>query len=125
MNQRIINTYGIGLTRKEIGFDLFGIEVMKVFTSNESSLDELFNGLIYPQDLEEYMLPDIGKALANPGSEFEGGSETIIVKIDCVKVDLFTADYDFLFTLPTLDFKEMVEGWLAFLNDMDLRKNPR
>lgn len=66
------------------------------------------------EDIENYILPDINRALNEVDAEFESGSEIVSVTFD--KDDVyFLMDHHPTESMPTLDFKQIVEGWRDFL----------
>jgi hypothetical protein len=112
MNLSIINQYQINFVNKINNFEIGGKEITKIPNTSNKYLDEfLFNW--NAQEINEILLPDINQALVTPNSEIENGSETISILIYQNKVDFYADDGSY--SLPTLDFKEIVIGWRDFL----------
>lgn len=114
MNQSLINIYQIELRNKVIDYDIKGKEVRKIIITNNNYLDMFLDDWSV-EDIEEILLPDISQALSDSNVEIQNGSETVSILIYQNKVDFYTFDDGFVYTMPTSDFKQIVEGWRDFL----------
>ena len=115
MTQEIMNQYQVKFKNKILDYNEFGKSLTKVVETNNRYLNELLNFCSNPQEIEDFLLIEINQALLNPSAEIENGSETINILIYQNKVDFYTLDEGFVYTIPTSDFKQIVEGWRDFL----------
>jgi len=109
MNVEIVKKYKINFQNKLI----FGREVDK---TPYTGLD-LLSMFLYeckPIRIEESLLPKINEALNGINSDIEDGTELVdlIINKDTVVLSMDNGEEN---TIPTLEFKEIVEGWRAFL----------
>lgn len=113
MNQNLITKYEISFSNTITDWPRRGKVIEKIPITNNQSL----SNFLYDWDAElinEILLPDIDTALANFDSEIESGSETVSISIYQDRVDFYPDGYS-SFTIPTVDFKEIVLGWRDFL----------
>ena len=111
--QNLMEQYGIKFLNKIFDWD-GNKEIVKSLKVNNKYLNEFLDNW-NADEIEELLLPDINQALLNPNAEIENGSETINILIYQNKVDFYTLDEGFVYTVPTSDFKQIVEGWRDFL----------
>ncbi|ALL07643.1 hypothetical protein AQ505_20410 [Pedobacter sp. PACM 27299] len=108
MNQNIIKKYGVDFKNKNINN-----KIDKVPHTNIPDLTIFLYGW-GSSELNEDLLPQINKVLNEPDKEFESQNE--IVLIDVNKDDVyFYSDEIQQFHMPTIEFKQIVEGWRDFL----------
>lgn len=67
------------------------------------------------EELNELLLPDIEEALITPNCEIENGNELISILIYIDHVDFYDNRGDYSYTMPILDFKDVVIMWRDFL----------
>ena len=72
-----------------------------------------------PSDIDELLLPDIETVLNEKEIELENGSETIQIIIYLDLVTFYPEQKD-TFSIPTLEFKEIIIGWRDFLLESPL-----
>ena len=114
MTQEIINQYQIKLQNLILDYQEFGKKLRKTIDINNRYLGEFLNSFTYAGEFME-IIDSLNEIPSNPSIEAEHGSETIDIIIYQNKVDFYTLDEGFVYTIPTSDFKQIVEGWRDFL----------
>lgn len=114
MTQTIIEQYQISLQNQILDYQEFGKTLNKRIEINNGFLGEFLNSFRYAEELSE-VIDSLNQTVSNPNIEAEHGTETIDIIIYQTKVDFYTFDDGFVYTIPTSDFKQIVEGWRDFL----------
>ena len=109
MRKEIINKYKINFENR---IDKFN-KIDKFPIMEEGYLSLFLYGW-NSRHITENLLPDIEQALLDSNSEFENGNEVISILIYQNNVIFYHFD-DPPFSIPTVDFKEIVIGWRDFL----------
>jgi hypothetical protein len=114
MNQLIIENYNINFYNAVSTSSYTELNTVdKIPSTYKSELTTfLYNWTV--DEIDELLLPDIESVLSEEESEIENGSETIQIVIYLDHVTFYPENAD-SFTIPTLDFKEIVIGWRDFL----------
>jgi len=116
MDQQTKDKYSITFTNRVIDFGIFGKKSRKILSINNAVVSEFFLDWNNPEELDEYLIPDIDDVLQGVAIERSNGSETISISINSnfvvFYVDNVGTDHP---QIPTSDFKEIVEGWRDFL----------
>jgi hypothetical protein len=116
MNSETINKYQIKFTNRVLDFGKYGKEIRKTMNINHHTLGEFLTCWDNPDDLTNYLIPDIDDILNGHQSEIINGSETITINL---RSDWVTFYIDGVGTnypeINTNDFREIVEGWRDFL----------
>ncbi|WP_316768706.1 hypothetical protein [Pedobacter frigiditerrae] len=66
-------------------------------------------------DIDDGLLVDIDEALVNPNSEIEGGSSFVDILIYQDITKFYPGSMGEIYSIPTIDFREIVVGWRDFL----------
>lgn len=113
MNLELINTYKIKIENKIFVQD--GIEKKRKSLFTDPQIISTFFLNWKPNELNEELIPLIEEALNNVNSELESGNEIINIFIyhDHVNFHDFYGNKEF--SMPILDFKEIVIMWRDFL----------
>lgn len=113
MHPSIIDKYKIRFGRKLMFFD-FWPQLVKIADSNIEELDEFLMGWSSAQAITELLLQDIETALTDPKAEIENGSETVLVVIKQIQTTFYPNSGN-IFSIPTADFRQIMEAWKKFL----------
>ena len=115
MNQDIVKKYGIDFKNQIEDSH----KVDKIPNTNCVELTVfLYNWEV--DELDEDLLPSINAALDEPDKEFDSGNGPVFIVIYTDNVFLYLNDRPPL-SIPTIEFKQIVEGWKAFLLTHPLR----
>lgn len=113
MNQNLINKYKIELKNKVFNFET-GKEIHKSINTTNGELTTFLNDWRV-ESITDYLIPETEKVLNGVEQELETGSETITIFIKQSDVDFYDYDGDYVNSIPTQDFKEIIIGWRDFL----------
>ncbi|MBB2150669.1 hypothetical protein [Pedobacter gandavensis] len=117
MNPDIIKKYGIEFENKLI--EEWGVE--KIPHTNLDALTFFLHGW-NADELDEILLPDINNALGLVDSEIENANDFVTIIINNYKVFFYWENKP-TSSIPTIDFKQIVEGWRAFLLSPPLNRS--
>lgn len=116
MNQNLINQYQVNFVNEVYHNPISNLNYITKIPNVEN--DYLFQFLFNwsAEEIDEYLLPFLNQVINGSLSEYDTGSETIIVLIKpnltYFLIDNVGTNYP---TIPTQDFKEICIGWRDFL----------
>ena len=120
MNQGIIDKYKINFYNSIYEGPVTKIkDIDKIPSTNNKFLTTFLYSWSRPSDIDELLLPDIETVLNEKEIELENGSETIQIIIYLDLVTFYPEQKD-TFSIPTLEFKEIIIGWRDFLLESPL-----
>lgn len=115
MNQAIIDKYNIKFENKIFSWPS-GKQVVKGIDINNDTVGSFLTSFRKPDKINQNLLPDINDVLNGIAEMRESQSATIPVNIYPTKTVFFIDDVGTDYPqIPTVDFKEIVEGWHDFL----------
>lgn len=120
MHQGIMDKYKINFYNSIYEGPVTKIKhIDKIPSTNNKFLTTFLYSWSRPSDIDELLLPDIETVLNEEESELDNGSETIQITIYLDLVIFYPENSD-SFSIPTVDFKEIVIGWRDFLLESPL-----
>lgn len=117
MNQDIIKRYGIDFKNR--------VNLYKEIDKFPNCKHQELTFFLYDLNLSEIdkvILPDIHAVLSEQEVEAESGNDAVFLTIDKNEVVFYMNNKSPL-SIPTLDFKQIVEGWKAFLLSPPLNRS--
>lgn len=116
MEKYLIDKYKINFVNRK--FDFGGdFKIIKFPYTNSEWLTSFLSEWTRVSDLDDSdggLITDVNAALVNPSAEIESGSQLVDIIIYQNKVDFYPDSGD-LFSIPTIEFKEILLGWRDFL----------
>ncbi len=120
MNQGIIDKYKINFYNSVYEGPVTKIkDIDKIPSTNNKFLTTFLYSWSRSSDIDELLLPDIETVLNEEESELDNGSETIQITIYLDLVIFYPENSD-SFSIPTVDFKEIIIAWRDFLLESPL-----
>lgn len=114
MNQQLIEKYQVNFTNKVMDMGVYGKKISKIPHTNS-----IVSSFLYgwgSDDLTDEVIPQIEKVLSGELAEYESGSDLVEITVGPSTTVFYLDDVGRNYpVVPTVEFRELVEGWRDFL----------